>query len=584
MKKLKYIVLLGGLLIISASCKKNFVDLKPQDQLTDAAYFTKAADFRAYATGFYTQLMGWSSPYGGNDVYNHMDIGSDLSTYLSFTINVGRGIITVPQTDNVYSNNYNWIRSQNILLTKAATYSGNDIKQYVGEAYFFRAYAHYNLLKRFGGVPVVTKVLDVNDLTPPRNSRYEVVTQVLSDLDQAIANLPTEQAIPTTDKGRISKWAAEALKAEVELYEGTWRKYNGTSTDYAGSGTPSSDQTAQFLTDAAALAKDVMDNGGFELWNYNSQLGNKSSFYLFNLEDAGSNPAGLTKASNKEFILYSVYDYALRQGGVNLSFTSYLMTPSRKMMDLYLCTDGLPPSKSPLFKGYHNIADEYQNRDYRLLSYTGGAPSTVDLTKGGPGYGNQKFASYNYGSYRNANQESPNFPIIRLAEVYLIYAEALYEKNGNITDAQLNESINKIRDRAGVAHLTNALAGANGLNMLTEIRRERTLELYQEGFRFDDLKRWGIAETELAPSACGEVVGDSSYPTAFRNAAGAPTALYVPNVYVYGEEAVLTGNGTLKSVVIDSKTNHNFSKKNYLWPLPQVELNLNPNLKQNPGY
>jgi hypothetical protein len=439
-------------------------------------------------------------------------------------------------------------------------------------------------LKKFGGVPIVTTVLDVNNLTPARNSRYEVVTQILADLDNAIANLPIEQAIPSTDKGRISKWAAEALKAEVELYEATWRKYNSTTTDFSGSGTAPSDQTAQFLTDAAALAKDVMDNGGYALWNYNTSLSNRSSFYLFNLEDAGSNPAGLTKASNNEFIMYSVYDYTLKQGGVNLSFTSYMMSPSRKMMDMYLCTDGLPASKSPLFQGYHNPGDEYKNRDMRMLSYTGGAPVTVDLTKGGPGYGNVKFASYNYGSYRNANQESPNFPIIRLAEVYLIYAEALFEKNGNVTDAQLDESINKLRDRAGVAHLTNALASANGLNILDEIRRERTVELFHEGFRYDDLKRWGIAETALNASTCGEVVGDASYPTAFRTSTGAATSFYLPSVYVWGEEAVQTPGGTLKCVVIDSKSNHNFSKKNYLWPLPQVEINLNSKLKQNPGY
>ncbi|MCS3732282.1 RagB/SusD family nutrient uptake outer membrane protein [Mucilaginibacter dorajii] len=586
MKKYIYIILLGGLALGSASCKKDFIDLKPQDQLTDAAYFKQPSDFRAYATGFYGQLMGWASPYGGNDVFNHMDVSSDLSTYYAFSSDVGRGTIVVPATDPAYSNAYSWIRSQNILLKQAAVYSGNaaDIKQYVGEAYFFRANAHYSLLKRFGGVPIVTTVLDVNDLTPARNSRYEVVTQILSDLDNAIADLPIEQAISSADKGRISKWAAESLKAEVELYEATWRKYNGAVTDFAGSGKPSSDQTAQFFSEAASLAKDVMDNGGYTLWNYNTSLSNQSSFYLFNLEDAGSNPAGLTKASNNEFILYSVYDYVLKQGGVNLSFTSYMMTPSRKMMDMYLCTDGLPASKSPLFQGYHNPGDEYKNRDFRMTSYAGGIPTTVDLTKGGPGYANVKFASYNYGSYRNANQESPNFPIIRLAEVYLIYAEALYEKNGSITDAQLDESINKIRDRAGVAHLTNGLVSTNGLNMLDEIRRERTVELFHEGFRYDDLKRWGIAETALNGSTCGEVVGDASYTTAFRNSAGANTSFYAPSSYVWGEEAVSTAAGTLKCVVIDSKSNHNFSKKNYLWPIPQVEINLNSKLRQNPGY
>jgi pimeloyl-ACP methyl ester carboxylesterase len=263
------------------------------------------------------------------------------------------------------------------------------------------------------------------------------------------------------------------------------------------------------------------------------------------------------------------------------------MQPTRKMIDMFLCTDGLPPSKSPLFKGYHKVGDEYQNRDLRLSSYVNPAPASGSVLLNqtiNPGYGVTKFTAYNYGSYRADGTESPNFPIIRLAQVYLTYAEALYELNGSITDAQLDASINKIRDRAGVAHLSNALANANSLNMLEEIRRERTLELYHEGFRFDDLKRWGIAEDALNESRCGIVVGDASYPTEFRDATGAATSLYKPSLYVWGEEAVSTPAGTLKCIVLDSKSSHSFTKKNYLWPVPQGQINLNTALKQNPGY
>ncbi|HWK05036.1 MAG TPA: RagB/SusD family nutrient uptake outer membrane protein [Puia sp.] len=592
MNKIIYIILVGGLLLGASSCQKTFLNLNPQDTFTDVVYFKQPSDFKTYTTGFYSQLMGWNCPYS-DGIYNYMDLASDLSTYFSggFSVDEGRGTLTIPTGDTHWDKSYSWIRSTNILLSKAAAYTGSgDISQYVSEAYFFRANAYFNLLKYFGGVPLVTTVLDVNSaaLTGPRNSRYEVVTQILSDLDNAIAHLPSEQSIPATDKGRISKWAAEAFKAQVELYEATWRKYNSTTTDFTGSAGPASNQIAQFLTDAAALTKDVMDNGGYALWNYNTtpSILNQSYIYLFNLEDAGSNPAGLTKASNNEFILYGVYDYTLRRGGVNLTWTSWMMTPSRKMIDMFLCTDGLPPAKSPLFQGYHAVGDEYQNRDLRLSCYVNPAPASgsVKLVSGGAGYGNTKFAAYKYGTYRTDNTESPNYSIIRLAGVYLMYAEALYELNGSITDAQLDASINKIRDRAGVAHLSNALVTANGLNMLDEIRRERTLELYHEGFRYDDLKRWGIAETALNASACGEVVGDASYTTEFRDATGAATSLYTPSVYVWGEEAVTTAAGTLNCIVIDSKANHHFAKKDYLYPIPQGQINLNPNLKQNPGF
>lgn len=590
MKKFIYITLIGGLTLGLFSCQDDFLDLKPQDTFNDAAYFKRASDFKSYSTDFYSQLMGWRSPYGGNEIYNHMDFSSDLSVYFNFQSDVGRGTIVPGNSDVRWNNPYGWIRKANILLSKESDYPGNksEIAQYISEAYFFRANAYYSLLKTFGGVPIVNEILstDSPELQAPRNSRYEVVEQILSDLDKAIANLPIESSIVAADKGRVSKWAAKGLKAEIELYEATWRKYNGTSTDYNGSAGPASDQIKDFLTDAINLSKEIMDNGGYSLWNYNTTAGmiNESYYYLFNLEDAGSNPGGLTKASNNEFILYGVYDVTLRTGNQNLSLTSGNALSSRKMLDMFLCTDGLPPSKSPLFQGYHAVGDEYKNRDLRLLGYSGAPPTGTNLTTGVAGYGNRKFQAYKYGTYRNANQESANYPIIRLAEIYLIYAEALFERDGAITDGDLNLSINKIRARAGVASLTNSLVSGNGLNMKEEIRRERTLELYREGFRYDDLKRWGIAEAELNQSVCGQVVGDTSYSTPYKDAAGNPTAAYKPSTFIWGEEVVSTPKGPLRCVVLDGKTNRVFSKKNYLWPIPLGQINLNPSLKQNPGY
>jgi starch-binding outer membrane protein, SusD/RagB family len=123
------------------------------------------------------------------------------------------------------------------------------------------------------------------------------------------------------------------------------------------------------------------------------------------------------------------------------------------------------------------------------------------------------------------------------------------------------------------------------LDMKTEIRRERAVELYREGKRFDDLKRWGILEEALNPSRLGMVVGDgATYATDFKDASGNPTASYKASSYVFGEEAVQTPSGELKCVVVDSKTNHSVQKKHYLNPISQDQLNLNSNLKQNPGY
>lgn len=590
MNKIFKYILMGGFCFGVTSCQKDFIDLTPPDQFTDAVYFNKAKDFKEYTAGFYGQLQGWS--------YGNMDNGSDISANINSNgVNEGTGNISSNGSDWGYSG----IRSCNILLEKATAYSGSDIDQFIGEAYFFRAYNYFNLVKKYGGVPIITKTIDTDspELTAPRNSRYEVIALVLADLDQAIAKLPIEQNIPTADKGRISKWAAMALKAHIELYEATWEKYVGQGPD--GDGVTSGAGTAGYnaanvniyLTDAVAMCEDIMNNGGYELWNKNSdpKMGNRSSWFLFNLEDAASNPGGYDKSSNKEFILYSVYDYTLRQGGINITWTANQLSPSRKFVDLAVCKDGLPPEKSPLFQGYHTFTSEFQDRDLRLLSYLYGnsnPPASVTLNyqnvNSTSGYGNSKFAAWNVAGRRADNTESANWPIIRLAEVYLTYAEALYELNGSITDDQLNASINKLRVRGGVAALTNALATANGLDMKEEIRRERTVELYREGKRFDDLKRWGILEDALNPSRTGRIVGDENYITPFKDATGAATASYDKNSFVWGEEAVTTPEGPLTAVVISSYLNNNVQPKHYLNPIGLKQRQLNPKLLQNPGY
>lgn len=598
MKKI-YVSLLAGLMLGFTSCADTFLDLEPLDQRTDVIYFGKAADFKDYASSFYGQLLGWRTPYGSFSIYNYMDSSSDLSSNFLASSDLGRGTIVVSLKDDRWDKCYNYIRTVNILLNKAETYSGNkdEIAQYVSEAYFFRAYNYFMLLKTFGGVPIVKTVLDTDspELTNARNSRYEVVDLILSDLTEAIKNLPLEQNLSSTDKGRVTKMAAEAFKARVLLYEATWRKYNGTSTDFKGSAGPAKDQINEFLDEAITLCEDVIYNGGYQIWNQNSntKIPNQSSYFLFNLEDEGSNPAGLTKSSNNEFILYGVYDYILRQGGVNLSHTVASMIPSRKFVDMFLCTDGLPIKYSDLFQGYHNTGDEYKNRDYRLMNYTnqGVYPESgsVVLDRGLAGYNCSKFYSHNYPAYRKEKEESANYPVLRLAEVFLNYAEACYERNGKVTDEQLS-GINQLRARGGVKALTNQFieecqAKGYEMDMLSEIRRERALELFMEGFRFDDLKRWGIAEQELNQSRLGMVVGGNGYETEFKAADGTiKTAMYKPGTFPWGEEEVETGDGVLNCVVISSKSNHSFAKKHYLWPIPQQQINLNSNLVQNPGY
>mgnify|MGYP000047790080 FL=1 len=144
MKKI-YVSLLAGLMLGFTSCADTFLDLEPLDQRTDVIYFGKAADFKDYASSFYGQLLGWRTPYGSFSIYNYMDSSSDLSSNFLASSDLGRGTIVVSLKDDRWDKCYNYIRTVNILLNKAETYSGNkdEIAQYVSEAYFFRAYNYF---------------------------------------------------------------------------------------------------------------------------------------------------------------------------------------------------------------------------------------------------------------------------------------------------------------------------------------------------------------------------------------------------------------------------------------------------------
>lgn len=592
-------------MMLLSSCQDMFLDLDPLDSLTEAAYYNKPEHFAAATNGLYDGLAGWA---GDNQEFNMFDTGSDLmSGVTNGASNYTRGTITPRQSDAYWTNTYKQLREVNIIIKKVAEYGGDatEIAEYLAVAKFFRAYHHYRLLQRFGGVPIVTEVVDLSSgvLYGPRNSRYEVVAQIKVDLEAAIPDLRINQNIADNDQGKINRWAAEALLADAMLYEATWEKYVGETTDGdgiasgAGAAKPANYPSAEaMLTIAADRAKSVMDHGGYALFDYrsNADIDYRSMYYLFNLEDAESNPAGLTKSDNHEFILYSKYDYSLRRSGEQISLTvKNYGAPSRKMMDMVLCDDGLPVDKSNRFKGYENTEDEYTNRDDRFTAYFLQNIDNIETTTpdkipvngdvkltgvgvgAGSGYSNRKFATRHYGVYRAAREESQDYPIIRLAEVYLIYAEALYEKNGAITDEQLNESINKIRARAGITNaLTNSFAAANDLDILEEIRRERAVELYMEDSRFHDLKRWGMAEEALSATVFGSVVEGTHYETADFNEAD----------YIYGIGKTETGEGSLNAVIMDPAANRNFTRKNYLFPIPLEQIQINNALKQNLGY
>ena len=567
MKKITNYILICTCALGFSSCVNTFLDLEPLDAKTDVIYFKTPEHFREYANGLYGQLLGWQSSYGS--IFDHMDAASDLSTCFRYSYGVGTGVMGVPNDDSRWGNCYGNIRATNHMFERAvSSYTGNlaDIKKELAEGHFFRAYNYFYLLKFFGGVPVVTKVLDVTspELYGKRNSRYEVVNLILSDLDEAIAGLPLEQNITSADKGKISKQAAQAFKARVLLYEATWRKYNGTSTDFEGSAGPASDQVNTFLEESVQLSEIVMGDAAYSLWNYNNvaAMKNLSSRYLFNIEEEASNPAGAGRATNKEFIIASVYSQETRKGQVDLNRVIYTdMRPSRKLIDMFLCTDGLPVSMSDKFQGYKNPGDEFQNRDFRLTSYVGSY--STSLTVESCGYGVSKFAITDI--QRQSKDESANYPVLRLAEVYLNYAEACvgYGKEGYPEKGMAY--LDKVRERAGLKPVLESWAnakvpltsydgqcGPDG-RVMKIVRQERMIELYQENHNFWDIRRWKMGETYFNVKARG--------------------------LNILAE----TMEDFAKIVEIQVKRTFD-APRQYLMPIPAGEVSKNPNMVQNPGY
>jgi hypothetical protein len=557
---------MAGMLIVVlllSGCD-SLLDVTPQDKITDLSYWNNSTDFKMAANRFYPFLREATM----------RDIETDLA-YDNVTRNSeSNGTYVASEADGDWNNAYSNLRIVNYLIMQGEKYSGNkeQIKQYVGEAYFFRAYLYYNLLRRFGAVPIANHPLDINsaELQAPRDPREKVVEFMLSDLSLAISGLPLENDIPSGEKGRISRQAAQALKARVALYEATWEKFRNNTAN-----------VNSLLDVAIAEAKNVMSSNTYSLF---TNLADSSYKYLFIIENQKSNPGNFTKKDNHEYILVHKYEYQVSTFTLSHSLMNNF-TATKAKADMYLTKNGLPiyNAGNNQFQGKQTATSEFINRDLRMLNtfrvpgikyYCYGSMARDYNNPDAPGLGVQSAAPtaaykvHKFMTERNCFQteEGYDWPLIRYPEVLLIYAEALFERNGTISDEDLNKSINILRERGKVAPLTNALATQYGLDMRQEIRRERTVELFMEDFRMDDLKRWHIAVDELKKPL-----------------------LSIKYIGTEREQLFPDPNHTFNTdaegyIIFESANDRYFSEKHYLHPLPLQQIFLNPNLEQNPGW
>jgi len=555
MKTTATVARLGICLVLAFAFGCNPLDLDPKDQISDASFWKSPDQFLLAANDFYFALKG----------PNYTEVNSDIAFGSGATVNlsaVSNGSYLAPANSAVWDDAYNGIRATNYLLQKAAESGlGAQIDRWVGEARFFRAYHYWNLVKTYGGVPLITKVLDVTspEVYTPRSTQQQIIDFIIGDLDTAVAKLVKQSQLGPSELGRVTQGAALALKARAALYQATWLKYHAEG-----------DPTAM-LTAAINAAQQLIASNEYDLYR---DHGTDSSYkFLFILQGDDS----------REVILAKRY----YEGRANHNWTRELwfnyMIPTKKLADMYLCTDGLPITISPQFRGYDSLeTTEFQNRDPRMAMTFVVPGSDVHQESGFqpvfPGFTGSSATRTGYMLRKFLDETDAaahfdgtyDFKEFRYGEVLLILAEALFERDGVISDVDLNGTINLLRARVGMPALTNAFVTSNGLDMLTEIRRERTVELAFEGFRRDDLRRWKTAETEMPQALRGVKFVGTQYQQR-------DTSVHV------GRDVQVDAGGF---IVAEAAASRQFLvPKHYLDPLPLQQVQLSHGtLIQNPGW
>ena len=573
MKYLKIVMSLIALLMLNA-CKKNFLDRKPLDQVGSLDYFKSPNDLKTYVNQFYsTNLFPITEEFG-------RDYNSDNAVTTNFDARLA-GIRTLDGASDI---DFSGVRNVNYFFDNYKRVEPNaafaSYQQYVGEAFFFRALIYYHLLQGWGDIQWFTSEIGTEspELLKQRDPRNIVADNIIADLDSAALYLQADQ---TDGASRINKWMALLIQSRVALYEGTWEKYH--AGDPFGVASP---QPEKYFNKVVEATTKVMGSGLYSVY----ATGSTSSDYydLFSTQRS--------YAGNTEVMFWKKFDNELGKSEVwfRTSRNYYQQHPrdhsqTKELADAYLCTDGKPISVSSLFKGFTNIGQEMQNRDPRFVQTFGmpgqiwliaadGTTKTYDAvyavlnsgilwySPGGyvlrKGYDSREI--YQIPQY----EETPAI-IYRYGEVLLNFAEAKAEL-GTITQADVDMSIKKLRDRVGMPNLTLAAITADPKwdfptlsPAINEIRRERRVELASEGFRFDDIMRWAAAD-EL-------IVGKRPH--------GFMASQLTTNPYP------VAADGFLDPYQLKIPAGYGFKiDRDYLNAIPKDQLLLNPSLVQNPGW
>ncbi len=565
--------------LIISSCE-DVLNQLPDDAVTSEEFFNTGKDLEVYTNDLYSVLPEKS-------VYMD-DASSDNILGVSASSRI-EGTRTIP-TDRG-SGGWSWgdLRKINYFLENYDRVDDADARtKYSGIARFFRAYFYFDKVKQFGDVPWYGEVIEQDDkdmLEKPRDPRALVMDSVLADINYAVENIPAEKEL-----NRVTKYTALLLKARIGLHEGTFRKYHGL------------DDHERFLEEAVSAAEELISSEAYTLYTNGGE--DQAYLDLFARYDQDMT----------ETILAVDYEFGIKTHDIAYRMTAPTQGRwglAKDLVNSYLMDDGTPFTEQPDYETME-FYEEMQDRDPRLTQTTAGPdfmtygsdkrePVDLDITR--TGYRVIK-ALPSKGPEWGSGGSYNDIILFRFAEALLIYAEAKAEL-GTITQGDLDISINQLRDRVGMPHLIMADANANpdpyqeamydnidqGPNkgVILEIRRERRIELVNEGFRWDDIMRWkegqifedpiqGLYFSELGAH---DFNNDGDYDVYVHDgdASGAPDEV---TSMINVNERPLTGGTSGNMQLFDGGLFD--ESRDYYYPIPLEDLELNDNLEQNPGW
>ena len=515
MKKIFYTSIIIFAIASFSSCKKA-LDLTPNDQLASATFWKTEHEASLALTGCYTYFSTNDNTYTGY-YYAYNDGASDNAMaqypWESNATLISAGNIS-PTFDQGYNTRYQYIRRYNYFLDNIAKTPMDAAleKRFIAEARALRAFTYFELAETFGPVVLLTKsYTDPLTTAVAPTSEADVITFVISELQSAAADLPASYAGGTDNEtGRITSGAALSILARVQLQYSKWADAVATTQKVMGMGYALYRKTtltaADTQDDYSTFVTFADDNDKQKF--YKGMASYEQQFWQVN-------------ENSKEVILASQNisnsSYAYGNGLRTLFPPADLggwssITPTQELVDAYWDRGGntfTPPTATTRAANYNNgnpnaaYLTEFKNRDTRLYASIlfpkspWGAFNTGYTFSWGKGGSNNSKTGYNFRKlidpvYTTADWDgAQDFPIIRYAEILLIYAEAKNELSG--PDPSIFAALNDIRDRAGMPAVSQTTYGTQ-LSLRGLIQNERRIELAAEGQRLFDIRRWNIAK------------------------------------------------------------------------------------------